>query len=99
MRPADVFQPVFASISDDSEDPSVKSAPHLGEVLISFDEAHLQNVLGHVGAAGHAQRVAVKRVAVPGYEDSEGVAVARENSLDDLLIRVVPFHKCWFRGA
>src|SRR4051812_10584217 len=99
MRPANVLQPVLASISDDPEHPSVKSPPHLGQVLIGLDEADLEDVLGHVRAAGHAQRVAVKRVAIATYEDSEGVAVARENSLDDLLIRVVAFQKCRFGRA
>jgi hypothetical protein len=59
-------------------------------VLIGLDEAHLEDVFGHVRAAGHAQRVTVQGVAVAADEDPKSVAMARENSLNDQLIGVFP---------
>src|SRR5438067_1785944 len=92
MRPANVLEPVLASISDDPEHPSVKSTPDFSQVLISLDEADLEDVLSDVRASGHAESMAVERVAVAGDQDSKRVAVTREDALDNELIGVVPIH-------
>src|SRR5256885_3746206 len=44
MRPANVLQPILASVRDDSKHPGIETTAHLGEVLVRFDEAELQNV-------------------------------------------------------
>jgi hypothetical protein len=89
MRPANVLEPIFAAVGDDAEDPGIESAAHFGKVLIRLDEAELQDVLCHVGASRHAERVSVQRVAVPRDQRLERVTLTREYSLNDELIRIL----------
>ena len=100
VRAADVLQPVLAAVRDDPEHPGIEPPAHLGEMLVRLDERELKDVFRDVGAAGHAQRVTVQRITVPSDQHRELVAVAREHTLDDALIRVVLINDLfWFRRS
>src|SRR6476469_6643913 len=98
MGAADVLQPILAAVGHDPEHPGVEASANFREMLVRLDEGKLQDVFGHIRATRHAQRVAIKRVTVPGNEYSELLAVSREHTLDDALIRVVLINEqFWLR--
>ncbi len=57
-------------------------------MAIGLDEGHLQDVFRDVGATGHPERMPEQRIGVAVDEDGKGIAIARKDSSDDLLIRV-----------
>ena len=56
--------------------------------LIGLDEGHLEDVFRNVGAPGHPERMPKQRIGVTMDEEGKGVAITREDSRDDLLIRI-----------
>src|SRR5678816_1709491 len=89
MRAPNVLEPVLAAIRDDPEHPGVEPPAHFREMLVRLDERELKDVLCDIRAPGHAQRVSVERITVPGDQHRELVAVAREHTLNYALIRIV----------
>ena len=86
VGPADVLQPVLAPVGDDAEHPGVEPAAHFGEVVVRLDERHLEDVFRNVRTSRHAEGMPVERVTVTLDQDTKGVAVAREDLGDDLLV-------------
>jgi hypothetical protein len=86
MSAPDVFQPILAPIRHNPENPCIEAPSHLCEMLVRLDEGRLENILRDVRASGHAQRMAVQRIAVPPDQSRERLAVPRKDPVDDLLI-------------